>query len=135
MISYTEDKSNKKYCYVSACKRIRTKALRLKQKQGNPLAIFTDNKNKTKIQYIDDVHNSTMLQEAAKAVYNISKKDDLNKFTSHSIRVGACVLLHTQNISTEDIKFRLRWRSDSFRMYLRNVIQLADKHKDAIANA
>ena len=135
IISYTEDKSNKKYCYVSACKRIRNRALQLKQKQGYPIAIFTDDKNKTKILYIDDVHISTILQEAAKAVYNISNKEDLNKFTSHSIRVGACVLLHTQNISTEDIKFRLRWRSDSFRMYLRNVIQLAEKHKDAIANA
>ena len=51
------------------------------------------------------------------------------------IVVGACVFLHAQNISAEDIKFRLRWRSDSFRMYLRNIIQLAERHRDAIRNA
>ena len=72
------------------------------------------------------------LQSTAHAVYNITKKEDLGRFTSHSIRVGACVLLHTQNISAEDIKFRLRWRSDAFRMYLRNVTQLAERHKNAI---
>ena len=76
-----------------------------------------------------------ILQEAAKSVYNIKSKEDLAKFSAHSIRVGACVLLHAQNLSAEDIKFRLRWRSDSFRMYLRNIIQFAEMRRDAIANA
>ena len=67
-------------------------------------------------------------------VHKISKKDELKKRTSHSIKVGACVLLHSQNTSTKDIKFRLRWRSDSFKMYQRNIIQLADKHKNAVAS-
>ena len=85
--------------------------------------------------HIDDVHIKSLLQEAARKVYKITDKEDLAKFSAHSIRVGACVLLHAQNISTEDIKFRLRWRSDSFRMYLRNIVQLAERHRDAIANA
>ena len=59
--------------------------------------------------YIDDVDIKTLLREAACKVYNIICKDDLAKFTAHSIRVGACVPLHAQNISAEDIKFRLRW--------------------------
>ena len=87
------------------------------------------------VTYIDDSHISTCLQEAAKSVYNISKKEDLGRFTSNSIRVGACVLLHSQNISAEDIKFRLRWRSDAFKMYLRNIVELAERHKNAVANA
>ena len=68
-------------------------------------------------------------------MYDITKKEELTKFTSHSVRVGACVLLHSQDISIEDIKFRLRWRSDAFRMYLRNIIQLAERHRDAVRNA
>ena len=98
---------------------------------------FTQNIKKGNKQtcYIDDIHIKTILQEAAKQVYGIKCKKELARFSSHSIRVGACVLLHAQNISAEDIKFRLRWRSDSFRMYLRNIIQLAERHKDAIRNA
>ena len=55
--------------------------------------------------YIDDNHILSLLQEAAKNVYNITKHGDIKRFTSHSIRVGACVFLHSQNISTKDIKF------------------------------
>ena len=81
------------------------------------------------------MHISTILQEAASSIYNITSKKELARFTSHSTRVGAYVLLHAQNKSSEDIKFCLRWRSDSFRMYLRNIIQLAERHRDAIKDA
>ena len=81
------------------------------------------------------MHIKSIMQEAAHNRYNIKCKKDLSNFTSHSIRVGACVLLHAQNVSPEDIKFRLRWRSDTFRTYLRNILPLAERHTDAIANA
>jgi hypothetical protein len=134
IISYIEDTDNKHYCYVSAYKRIRSRAIKMKQDINKLIAIFNTGQKRNKIAYIDDIHISTLLQEAAKNVYNITKKDEVSRFTSHSIRVGACVLLHSQNISSEDIKFRLKWRSDSFRMYLRNVVQLAERHKNAVAN-
>lgn len=136
VISYAKDNSNKQHCAVQACIRLRKRAIRLKIAQDSLIAVFTETKKgKNKICYIDDVHIKTLLQEAARVVYDIKCKKELSSFTSHSIRVGACVLLHAQNISAEDIKFRLRWRSDSLRMYLRNVIQLAERHKDALANS
>ena len=135
IISYVEDNKNPVFCYVRAAKRIRARAITLQHPHDKPLAIFRDNKKTHNIIYIDDIHIKNVLQEAAKSVYNISKKEDLQRFSSHSIRVGACVLLHSQNISTEDIKFRLRWRSDAFRMYLRNITQLAERHRDAVARA
>ena len=104
---------------------------RINQSQFSP----TSRKTKKVISYINDVHICKILREAASDLYKISSKEDLAKFTAHSIRVGACVLLHSQNVSAEDIKFRLRWRSDSFRMYLRNIIQLAMKHTDVINKA
>ena len=76
-----------------------------------------------------------MLQEAASIVYNIKDKKELSKFTAHSIRVGACVILHSQNVSTEDIKFRLGWRSDAFRIYLRNIVALAEQHMKILRKA
>ena len=136
VITYTKDTKNPAFCYVRAAIRIRSRFLMLKHDFNKPLAIFLDvTKKKNGVTYIDDTHVCRILQEAANSVYKITNKEDLKRFTSHSIRVGACVLLHSQNISTEDIKFRLRWRSDAFRMYLRNITQLADRHRDAITNA
>ena len=135
VISYVEDKENPIHCYVTAAKRIRQRAIHLRQANDKPIAIFRNHEKGTRINYIDDIHVSTILQEAAGAVYKITKKEDLKRFTSHSIRVGACVLLHSQNVSTENIKFRLRWRSDSFKMYLRNVIELAKMHRNAVTKA
>ena len=133
VVTYVKDTVNKAYCYVSAAKRIRLRAIKYKVQNDMPLAIYNDIKKKKKVNYINDINIKEILQEAAKHVYNISNKEDLMKFTSHSIRVMACVILHAQNMSTEDIKFRLRWRSDSFRMYLRNITEIAERHKDAIS--
>ena len=135
VISYVEDKENPIHCYVRAAKRIRRRAICLHQEENKPIAIFCKHAKGSKIDYIDDIHINKVLQEAANAVHHVTKKDELSRFTTHSIRVGACVLLHSQQVSKEDIQFRLRWRSDSFKMYLRNIIPLAEMHKNAVAKA
>ena len=66
-----------------------------------------------------------MLRLAAYKTYKIKQKCDLARFSCHSLRVGACVMLHIAGFSTDSIKFELRWRSDSFRDYLRNVVSIA----------
>ena len=136
IISYVKDINNKHICVVKACKRICKRALKLKIHHEKPIAVYSEFKHGNKVtSYIDDVHIKNILQEAARKEYNIKCQKELSAFTSYSIRVGVCVLLHTQNVSTEDIKFRLRWMSDTFRMYLRNIQPLAERHKDAIAHA
>ena len=135
IISYVEDKEYPIHCYVRAAKRIRRRAIRLQQENDKPIAIFRKQAKNTKFDYIDDTHVNKILQEAASAVHHVTKKDELHRFTTHSIRVGACVLLHSQKVSKEDIQFRLRWRSDSFKMYLGNIIPLAEMHKNAVAKA
>ena len=121
---------------VEACQRLRNRAINLRIAKDKPIAVFTEIINgKSITRLVDDIHIKRLLQEAASKEYNIKCKKELSAFTSHSVRVGACVLLHSQNISPEDIKFWLRWRSDTFRMYLRNIVELAERHRDAIANA
>ena len=61
----------------------------------------------------------------------ISDKD-LVRFSTHSLRIGACVLLHTNENSPDYIKLYLRWRSDYYKDYLRDVTVLAVAHADAI---
>ena len=84
--------------------------------------------------YIDYVHIKSLLQEAATSLYKITSKEDISRFTSHSFRVGAYVLLHIIEVSTDTIKFCLRWRSDAFKVYLRNVDALAEHHRNVLRN-
>ena len=136
VISYVKDSKYKKHCFVEASKRIHKRAKRLSIKKDNPIAVHTEiKKEKKKTHYIDDKHITSLLQEAAAFVYDIKDKKELSKFTAHSVRVGACVNLHSQGESGENIKFRLRWRSDAFMMYLRNIIALAERHRDLLRNA
>ena len=75
------------------------------------------------------------LQSLAKQVYNITNPEDLARFTTHSLRVGACVLLHETNQTSDFIKARIRWRSDAYLMYLRNTPKLAMLHTAAVNNS
>ena len=68
------------------------------------------------------------LRACAARVYSYIDKADLEKYTLHSIRVGACVLLYELNKSAAFIKDRLRWRSDSFMDYLRDTPRIAALH-------
>ena len=94
----------------------------LKLDPAHPLAVFTDTGFADgKVQFIRPTHINATLRAAAKAVYNVTHEKSLALFTSHSIWVGACVALHAGGVSQQDIKFALRWRSDSFYTYLRNL--------------
>ena len=93
-------------------------------------------KKKTKsLKYIDDIHIGTLLRDAAKSVHNITNTKELARFTANSIRVGACVIMHIHISSTSMIQVRLRWKSDAFKFYLRNVESLAEHHRDILRKA
>jgi hypothetical protein len=48
--------------------------------------------------------------------------------------VGACVALHAAGLPQQDIKFALRWKSDSFYNYLRNLPCQAARVANAVLN-
>ena len=60
---------------------------------------------------------------------------DVSKWSSHSLRVGACVALHAMGFSPLDIQWLLRWRSTAFMVYLRNIAVLANRHHQALDKA
>ena len=120
-------------CPVRAALRIRARAQRYNISPQHPIAIYRHDTGVPHL--ITNKHVENFLQKLAKSVYNITKKEDLQRFTSHSIRVGACVVLHENNCTAEFIKVRLRWRSDAFLMYLRNTIKLASLHNVASNNS
>ena len=66
-------------------------------------------------------------------VFHLKPRDKiLNRWTSHSIRVTACNLLHRQGMSDTYIQSRLRWTSNAFLGYLRNTLYTAAAHTKAL---
>ena len=121
-ITYAKDSLNPRFCAVVKAFRIITRTKRLKVVSGNPIAIYTSHhRSKVQCHYADNTHISFLSRETVKALCKITSKVDLNRFIAHSIRVGACVLLHAHGINSEIIQFRFRWRSDTFKLYLRNI--------------
>ena len=62
-------------------------------------------------------------------------KKALQKWSAHSLRVGACVLLHATGFTPLDIQWLLRWRSMAFMAYLRNLAGLATRQHQALDKA
>jgi hypothetical protein len=51
------------------------------------------------------------------------------------LRIGACMILFSAGLDAAQIKHRLRWKSDSFMSYLRDVPQLALNQVRAVNEA
>ena len=54
------------------------------------------------------------------------------KFSCHSIRVWACVLLHEAGKKGDYIRKRLRWLSHCYRVYLCNTQTMAQQHNKCL---
>jgi len=124
-ISYTHNLSNEKFSVIMAAQRILQRAKRLNIQPNHPIAVFSDKG------HVVCVHHTLVersLRRVASIVYQIKSDKTLLLFSSHSIRVGACVLLHSLQQDPLFIQFRLRWRSLSFMNYLRNTPRIAALH-------
>ena len=59
----------------------------------------------------------------------------MSRYSAHSLRVWACVLLDEAGMSPEFIMSCLRWTGNSFRMYLRDTGIIQDKHRNILQAA
>jgi hypothetical protein len=59
-------------------------------------------------------------------------KATIAKWTSHSLRVGACNILFGAGTHETTIKFRLRWRSMSFMNYFHNLGAISQEQNNAV---
>ena len=60
---------------------------------------------------------------------------DVIKWDTHSLRVGACVILHALGFSSLDIQTILQWRSMAFVSYLQNIALLSSCQNRAFNKA
>ena len=128
----TRNDTTKHLCTLRALLRICHRASLLQIHATTPLAVYCTSKHKPT--FITHKHMEQIIRMAAQKTYNIKKLSDLHRFSCHSLRVGACVMLHIAGFSADSIKFELRWRSDSFRDYLRNVVSLAASKSRALSD-
>ena len=130
VISFAHDPNDAEFSPVHAAQRILNRAKALKVPDDMPLAVYAANpgQDSSSFSFIDHHSVELHLKRTAEAVYNFKSLTDLAKFTLHSLRVGACVLMHVNGADPLLIKARLRWRSDSFMAYLRNTPRLAQLH-------
>eukprot|EP00957_Ditylum_brightwellii_P089903 6846774-Ditylum_brightwellii.AAC.1 len=92
-IKYSKS-NNTQLCPVRAGLGIRRRAQKLRVKAHTPIAVYSSS-SKKKAKYISDKDIESILQLVAKEVYNLTLPEDIKKFSSRSIRVEACVLLHS----------------------------------------
>ena len=66
-------------------------------------------------------------------VFHLKPTDALlQRYTTHSIRVTACNLLHRQGMPDTYIQSLVRWTSDAFLGYLSNTLYTAAAHTKAL---
>ena len=101
-----------------------------------PLGIYQDDAGQTR--FITANETKSTMRATAAAVYHLDPKKhkkDLQRWSAHSYRVGACVILHAMGYTAPQIKFLLRWKSDTFLMYLRNLAIMAIQHHQTLDKA
>jgi hypothetical protein len=100
-----------------------------------PLSVYLDEHGQ--LRRITEQEIVKTLRTAAQHVYDLDPmtdegRNDLAMWTSHSIRIGACVILHNSGFTDIQIQRLLRWRSNAFAAYLRNLAALSMKQTYAI---
>ena len=65
------------------------------------------------------------MRELAVQVHKLTDDADINKFSCHSLRVGACCIYFATGYQPDFIQRVLRWRSDAWRTYVRDLVVTA----------
>jgi hypothetical protein len=104
--------------------------------QKLPLSMYRHRDGRTCNITSSDVE--TLMRQAAAKLFNIhpiKNKAELHMWSSHSSRVGACTTLYAMGFQEMERKHLLRWKSDAFMTYLRNLAVTSRRHNEALADA
>lgn len=132
-LSIAADTANPAICPVRNAAALVIRARRLGQPPDLPVAFYT-NKKGEKL-YLTGTKIAELFRKAVKSCRPETTKEELSRYSAHSVRVWACVLLDEAGKSAEFIKKRLRWMGDSFRLYLRDTQIIRGQHCDALHSA
>jgi hypothetical protein len=122
--TFVRDNNNPRLCFVSLMLQIFKQFISLLgwEVTSTPLTIYQTESGDIKM--ITATEINVVMRSTAAAVYGldpVKHAKDLQLWSSHSLRVGACVVLHAHGFTGPQIQFLLRWKSDAFMAYLRNL--------------
>ena len=106
---------------------------RLEHSLDLPLAIFV-NKNGA-MKYLTASKIAGVIRAAAQTTHPDLTEEEIKKFSSHSIRVWACVLLSKAGKTPDFIRSRLHWMGESYCTYLRDTDKITAQHRNALKSA
>ncbi len=131
---HTRNASATAPCHVTSSMRIVQRFARLIGRTPHlPLCVYRHDNGS--IRYITASVIESTFRMAAAHVYKLDPVKDsahLCRWSAHSLRVGACVILHGMGFTDTQIQFLLRWQSNAFFVYLRNIAGLAHKQNRAL---
>jgi hypothetical protein len=128
------------FCFVTSAYRSLTRFQRLMEldprirPSATPLSVYWAF-GPCCVKLISSYDIEQFMRRLASEVYHLHPAQhakELSKWSSHSLRVGACVALHAMGFSPLDIQWLLRWRSTAFMAYLRNAAILAVRQYQAL---
>ena len=119
-------------CAIRAAGRMVLRARRLGQPNDMPVACYSYKKTKM---YLTGKRIAIIFCEAVTAIHPKTSEAELSRYSAHSLRVWAWVLLDEAGMTPEFIMARLRWMGNSFRMYLRDTGIIQDKHRNVLRAA
>jgi hypothetical protein len=135
---FTRPPAGSRYSFILSMYRIVQRFIRLvgATNTNAPLAVARDDAGA--VRPITSAHVCDVMRTVAAVVYNYdpNKPDDaaaLQKWSCHSLRVGACVILHSMGFTDTQIQWLLRWQSLAFWAYLRNIAVLTNQHAAAFS--
>ena len=129
-ITLVADKNHPDICPICAAYRIFLQAKQLGQSDFQPMAVFLNSKGVKK--YLTGTKIVEILRSIAILVHPDLTDEELKKFSSHSGRVWALVLLDEAGMTPDFMKSHLRWMGESYRLYLRDTSTIQHKHVDAL---
>ena len=98
-----------------------------------PVCVYVTN-NSTVPLFITGAKVKNLIHRAIDIVNPTMPKEERQKYSAHSLRVWACVLLDQAKKPPSFIKQRLRWLGESYRLYLRDTLHQSQSHRDALSD-
>jgi hypothetical protein len=133
LITLAAEIDQPKICPMHSVMQLLLRAKRLNQPDDMPVAVYKTKKGK--VIYLTGNKIAKLLWKAIKEVRSDTTPDKLKRYSAHSLRVWAWVLLNETGKLPDYIKKRLLWLGDSFRMYLRDTAIIQHQHVDALLAA
>jgi hypothetical protein len=138
IILFARNSTNQHLDLGAAWLRIIDRFLRLLgPRTDTPLGIYSDPTSASPL-FITHEAIQDVMRQLAIDVYGLDPIKDataIRLWVAHSLRVGACIILQAMGFLPHEIQLILRWKSETWRDYTRNLVMVAQRHSQAVTDA